>query len=332
MPLALEARISLREYLSTYRGYEFNEDDLTCPSFDAAERCARLVQAFMSAAECSLAEWNSSIEPWNDVVQQGIIEFGERRRFVELANIAAGIRSTVETCQDSPDLFDVGQPLVRRARYARLRAGARKWWSKQLRSATNTDEVWMALLFFATWAGARTLEVLAEAFDELVVSLKPSEWQSLYLTLRRVVNINSERSWIRPLGIRVSALPSSLNVRTTALLAERCTRNTADKLYERYLIDYTGDDSIIVSLRTDLQVRRALGDQTMWSQAIEGLRLSYSLGAPIGRVSYQHLGPRLPAAVAREVVGHPLEFPAPLVRVAETCCRRTRCVKRLAGG
>ena len=321
-PLALEGRISLREYLSMFRGYECDEDNLTWPNYETAERCARLVQAFMSAAECSLTEWNTSIEPWNDVVQQGVIEFGERPRFVELANVAAGIRSAVEACEDSADLFDSGSPLVRRARYARLRAGARKWWSKQLRSSTNTDDNWMALLFFATWAGARTIEVLAETFDELVASLEPSEWERLYSSLRRVVNINSDRTWIKPLGVRVSALPSSLNVRTAALLAERCTRNTADELHERYLIDYTGDDSIIVSLRTDLQVRRALGDQTAWSQAIEGLRLSYSLGAPIGRVSYQHLRSRLPAGVAREVVSHPLEFPATLVRVAETCCRR----------
>ena len=320
--LAIEGRTSLREYLSMFRGYEWNEDDLTWPSYDAAERCARMVQVFRSAAEHSLAEWNSSIEPWSDVVQQGIIEFGERTRFVEIANVAAGIRSTVEMCQDSPDLFDVDRPLVRRARYARLRAGDRKWWSKQLRSASSFDKNWMALLLFSTWAGPRTIEVLAEMFDELVASLSPSEWRRLYSSVRRVININSDRSWIKTLGMRVSALPSALNVRTAALLAERCTRNAANELYERYLMDYTGDDSILVSLRTDLQLRRALGDQTQWSQAIESLRLSYGLGATIGRVSYQHLERRLPAAVAREVVDHPLEFPAILVRVAETRCRQ----------
>ena len=103
MSPAVEGRTSLREYLSMFRGYEWNEDDLTWPSYDAAERCARLVQVFRSAAEHSLAEWellNRAVEVM--VVQQGIIEFGERTRFVELANIAAGIRSTVEMCQDSP--------------------------------------------------------------------------------------------------------------------------------------------------------------------------------------------------------------------------------------
>ena len=150
-----------------------------------AERGARLVEAFTSAAERPLADWTTSTEPWDHTIQQGIREFGERTRFVELANLAAGIRSTEEKCQDSPDLFDIGRPMVRRARYARLRAGSRKWWSKQLQSATNTDEVWMALLLFSTWAGGRTIEELAEAFDKLIVNLRTSEWYSLYSSMRR---------------------------------------------------------------------------------------------------------------------------------------------------
>ena len=201
---------------------------------------------------------------------------------------AAGIRSTEEKCQDSPDLFDVDRPMVRRARYARLRAGSRKWWSKQLQAATNPDQVRMVLLLFATWAGARTIEELAEAFDKLIVSLGTSEWYSLYSSLRGAVRINSVRSWSKPLGIRVSALPPSLSLRTVALLAERCKHVTVDELYERYLTDYKGDDSIVVSLSADVQVRRALGDETKWSQATEGLRSSYSLRGPTSGAFFAH--------------------------------------------
>ena len=331
---AFARRLSLIEYLWRFHGDEGYEEDIPWPSYGMAERSARLVEAFTSAAERPFADWNTSIEPWNRIIQQGISEFGERTRFMELANLAAGIRSTEEKCQDSPDLFDIGQPMVRRARYARLRAGSRKWWSKQLQSATNSDEVWIALLLCATWAGARTIEELAEAFDKLVVNLGTSEWYSLHSSLRRVVDINSGRSWIKPLEIRVSALPPLLSVRTAALLAQRCTPETADELYERYLADYKGDDSIVVSLRADVQVLRALGDETKWSQAIDGLRSSYSLGAPTSRVFFQHLEPSLtlPDTIAREVVDQPLEFPAAIVRVAEACCRQLDAVRILPVG
>ena len=254
---SLATRLSLLDYMSRFRNYEGFNEDITLPSYATAGRCARLVQAFMSAAERPLFEWNTSTAPWHQIVQQGISEFGERPVFVALANVAAGIRSTEEKCQDSPDLFDVSRPLVRRARYARLRAGARKWWSNQLRATNNADEVWTALLIFATWAGAKAIEDLAEEFDRHVVSLGTSEWRSLYSSLRRAVGINSVHSRTRRLGISVSSLPPSLSVRTVALLAERCTHTTVDELYKRYLTDYTGDDWIVVSLCTDVQVRRA---------------------------------------------------------------------------
>ena len=328
---AVARGLSLLEYRNEGHGHE---EDFTWPSYPSAERCARVVQAFTSAAERPVEEWNASIELWDWVVQQGISEFGERPRFVELANLAAGIRSKEEKCQDSPDLFDFHRPMVRRARYARLRAGSRKWWSGQLQAATNTDQVRMALLLFATWAGARTIEELAEELDKLVVSLGTSEWHSLHSSLRTAVEVNSERPWIRPLTIHVSALPPSLSVRTAALLAERCTPATKDELYERYLTDYKGDDSIVVSLRADVQFRRALRDETKWSQAIEGLRSSYSLGAPTGRALFLHLrhGLTLPHTVAREVVAQPLEFPAALVWVAEAHCRQLDAAKILPVG
>ncbi len=321
---ASATQISLREYLSRFRGYKGYEEDIASPSYPTAQRCARLVEAFTSAAELPLAEWNTSTAPWDRIVQQGISDFGVRPKFVELANLAAGIRSTEEKCQDSPDLFDAGRPMVRRARYARLRAGSRKWWSEQLRAANNADEVQMALLLFATWAGARTFEQLAQAFDKLVAGLSTSQWHSLYASLRRAVRVSPVRSWSKPLGIRVSALPPSLSARTVALLAERCTHATVDELYETYLTNYRGDDSIIVSLRADVQVRHALGDDTKWSQAIRSLRASYSLGVPTSRSFPPHMRRTftLPNAVARQVVDEPLEFPAALVGVAEARCRQ----------
>ena len=330
-------RRSLLEFLSEFRGYEVHDykEDNSLAHYTAAKRCTRLVQAFMSAAERPLAEWNTSIEPWGQIVQQGIDEFGERRIFVEFANLAAGIQSKVERCQDSPDLFDFHRPIVRRARYARLRAASRKWWSGQLQSASNAEELWMALLLFATWAGTRTFEELAEEFDTLVGRLGTFEWYSLHSSLHSAVGVNSRRSWIKPLGIRVSALPPSLSARTAALLAERCTRATKDELYERYLTDYKGDDSIVVSLRADVQVRRAFENKAKWSQAIEALRSSYRLGgAPTSRAFSPHLRRNLtlPDTVAREIVDQPLELPTILVGIAEVCCRQLDAARILPVG
>ena len=331
---AYPGKLSLLEFLSGFRSYEVrsHDDNITWPSYATAEPCARLVQAFTKAAERPLVEWNTSVEPWDRLVQQGITEFGERRRFVELANLAAGIRSRAEKCQDSPNLFDANRSLVRRARYARLRAGSVKWWSEHLRSASNADQVWMALLLFSTWAGARTIEELVKTFDKFIIGLGSSDWYNLYSLLQKAVRINAVRSWVKPPAIRVSALPSSLNARTVVLLAERCTSATAGELYERYLTNYKGDDSIVVSLCTDVLVRRALEDETMWPKAIEALRLSYSFGITTNLFPHLRNGLILPDTIAREIVDHPLELPSVLVGVAEARIRQLDAAKILPVG
>ena len=328
---AFGGRVSLFGDLSGVRGHE---QDVTWPNFTTAESCARLVRAFASEDERSIQEWLTSLDPWDRIVQKGISEFGERPRFMELANLSAGIRSTEEKCEDSPNLFDTSRPLVRRVRYARLRAGSRKWWSKQLQSATDADEVWMALLVFATWAGTRTFEELAELFDKLIVNLGTSEWYHLSSTLRRAIEFNIPDSWTKTLGIHVNALPLSLSARTVALIAGRCTVANADELYERYLTDYAGDDSVVVSLRATVQVRRALGDERKWPEAIEALRSNYSPSRPFIRAFSPLLRNThtLPDTVARKVVDKPLEFPAILVRAAEARCRELDAARILPVG
>ena len=318
------------EFLGRFHGFE---EKITIPSYCIAERASILVEAFESAAKQSFADWFTSIEPWDCIVRQGINEFGERKVFVDFANLAAGIRSKKEKCLDSKDLFDCAQPMVRRARYARLRAGSRKWWSKQLQAANNADKAWMALLLFATWAGAKTIEALAESFDRLMASLPTAEWESLHSSLRWANEINSRRDWIKPRDISVSSLPPKLSARTACLLAQRCNPGTSEEFYERYLSDYKGDDFIVVTFCARVQVSRALREDTKWPQAIEGLRSSYSLGAPTGRPSLQQLGlgpgfskdlnrVSLPDAVARKIVSNPIEYPSDLVRIAEARCRQ----------
>ena len=315
-------QVSLLEHWNEIQG---DEEQVKQPGFPAAEKCASVVQAFETAAECPMEIWENSIEPWDRFVNQGIIEFGERTRFVDLANIAAGVRSKEEKCVDSNELFDAEQPIVRRARYARLRAGSRNWWSTQLQAATNTSQIRMALLLFFTWAGTTTIVNLAEMVDELLVGLKPSEWRSLHASLRTAIQFNSDRTWIKTLGIRVEELPTSLSVRAVALLSERSNNATRQRLYQRYLVDYIGDDLIVSALRANMEVMNAFRDDTKWPNTIESLKRRYRLDALTidGFVRYHHHGhrPVLPDAIAKDVVNNPLDFPANFVRAAESRCR-----------
>ena len=58
-------RLALRDYLSSVRGDEGYQEDITWPSYATTERSARRVQAFTRAAERPVEEWSTSIEPWD---------------------------------------------------------------------------------------------------------------------------------------------------------------------------------------------------------------------------------------------------------------------------
>ena len=312
------------EYYRRVRYYEDCDDDVEGPDYATAARCGRVLSAFESAAEAPVEHWLTSVDPWDRVIQQGIREFGERERFTELASFAAGIRSRGEQCLDSPDLFDANRPLVRRARYARMRAGSRKWWSRQLHTASKADERWMVLLLFSTWAGTKTVEGLVKIVDARMGTLGDSDWHRLYWALRRVVGAHHNGPWVRPLGVDVNALPRSLSARTATVLMERCSQAKATQLYERYLSDYRGDDSVIVSLCASELLRYAVQDETKWPQAMEGLKRAYKQGVFTRGVLFEHLeyDQTLPHTVASEVVDHPVEYPASLVSMAEATCRQ----------
>ena len=313
-------------------GFEFLESTTASneqkdgPEFPIARSCARLVEAYVNAANRPIEDWETSIDHWDQIVSTGIREFGERKRFIEIANLAAGVRNRDDKCQDSPNLFDSDRSIVRRARYARLRAGSKKWWSHQLKSAETPGEVRMAILVFATWAGPKTVLALASDFDKLVATLNGQDWRYIYKSARNTIRVNSGRHWIKPIAIDASTLPKSLNVRTVSLIAMRCTQATVDNLCERFLIGYDDDDTAANEILTEYLLRRALKSRadTAWSIALSQVSKNYALGAKASnslRRIQQHTK-ILPEKFAREVANLPHEFPAVLVRAAEARCRQ----------
>ena len=102
-----------------------------------AARCADLVGLVGARWEVSVSEWTTQLGPWRDVVDGGRGLFGDRWAFGVLANIGAGIRAREERSERASALQDGNVSLVDRVRYARLRAGAARWWESQLELASG---------------------------------------------------------------------------------------------------------------------------------------------------------------------------------------------------
>ena len=115
-------RLSPFEYWGEIHGHE---EDNTWPNFPAANRCMRVVQAFKDVAELPVKQWNNSIEPWTEWFSRVSVNSATARDLWKSRILPLGFGRKRRSARDSPDLFDLHQPVVRRARHARLRASSR---------------------------------------------------------------------------------------------------------------------------------------------------------------------------------------------------------------
>jgi hypothetical protein len=126
-------------------------------SFGSHRSCVEIARVAEKESQRPTIEWATDINPWNSIIEAGRSVWGDRWVFLNLATVAAGIRSTTEKCSDSSELFETTRPLARRIRYARLRSSALKWWRAQLETAKSENKVLFVLLPMLTWATTSAL-------------------------------------------------------------------------------------------------------------------------------------------------------------------------------
>lgn len=292
--------------------------------YSSARRAAEMVETLVSQAKGRGDWWDASIEPWDRVVETGRHGFGERTKFLEFACLGAGIRAKDQQCADYRELFDDARSLVKRARYARLRAGSRKWWSSQFDNVSGVQDVTLALLLFLSYAGSKTVGALVDKVDALVDTLSESDWHRLHSLVESTALFNANREWLRPLNPNVNQLPETLSERTVVLLALRCSTSNQKDLYRRFIEGKSTHDQLVANFRGEIEVILAVSDKSRWPVAIEVLGDNYRMGvAPDREVrSLWMQESRLPEDVARVVMERASDFPSSLVRVAEARCRQ----------
>ena len=89
-----------------------------------------------------------------------------RWALVQLAVLAAGIRSKVELGHLGTSLFDQSVSLVQRVRFARLKSRAPVWWREQLAQIGGPTDRRLALLALTSWGSSKTLEQIAGEASE----------------------------------------------------------------------------------------------------------------------------------------------------------------------
>jgi hypothetical protein len=290
--------------------------------FALARKCQEIVNLSLKLSERSATDWATQINPWEELVEGGRKLFSNRWAFCTLANASAGIRSKDETCEDASELHDESIALCRRARYARLRAGASNWWESELASTTDQMDLAFTLLVFWTWAGPTVLERLAALADEKLRTLN-SDW---WLKLSEAIQFTRFGSG-RDIDLDLEAFPGTLSERSVVAISSRIRDQVSEGLFHKHLSTYDGADPSVLEFCQRIALRAAQRNAQTWRNWLPIISQSYARGA----ISDRYFGYRfaqavhsefLPIDIAQEIIEHCETYPAELVGWAERTCRQ----------
>ena len=295
-------------------------------SYAGHRLCVDFARAAEKQSQRSTIEWATDLSPWDAVVEAGRSLWGDRWAFLNLANIAAGIRSTSDKCSDCPDLLDASRSLARRIRFARLRSGAHKWWKTQLERASSEFEMSFALLVAFTWTTASTILANAELVDTLLPRLNQQSWHRLFSAARRCASLAKVREESGE-ELDPRKLPSRMSQRLASLLADRVDLSSSRLLCKRYIEGTPTEDTVVLEFvqREAMDVQN-FGTES-WAPKLEVVSRCYELGIVLEPYAFhQHrnreeLSP-MPLGIAQEVLSAPHQFPNFLLAMAEERCRQ----------
>jgi len=307
------------------------KDISNVPKHAPAQKCLQLIETVSQCAEASAQDWASSLEMWDRMVERSRELFGNRWTQCRIACVAGGIRSTSEQCNDFCELLDNSTSMVRRVRYARLRAGQPAWWEKQLQNVKTEFDASFTLLILLTWGSANCLTSLAPLIGTALAGLSSACWRHLWGSFRECVDISRIESAEGQFRIGLDELPASTSERLIVAFGERADPDVAVALYQAHLSRYSGSDYPVLHFAQREAVRLLLTSSENNAVHLAMLERSYSRGVMMEHFPFRvRLGeqssPTLAPDVAEQITSHSDRFPMEMVSLAEALCK-----ERLAG-
>lgn len=294
------------------------------PKFPEAEKCRQIVNLSLNLGKQEVGNWASELVNWDALVSAIVAAFGTCTAAIELATVASGIRSSIETCVDSPDLFDVSKSLCRRARYARLRAGTPAWWIRIFQTVKKREDRLLSCLLWFTWASPSTLSQTVESVNEIIEGLSQEEWSALFDSLERTIGFSRPEESSRKLVIGQINSVNKLSHRTLSLLWFRGHPNATDWSTSAVRPVSAVDDIRILKVLQAVAIKRLVKREGDLQEALGLLARSYAAGVlspPYASANIVRHLDALPADIAKEIAINAQSYPSFLVAAAEKKCR-----------
>ncbi|HKO98453.1 MAG TPA: hypothetical protein VJU86_15760 [Pyrinomonadaceae bacterium] len=306
------------------------------PEYEAVGKCLEVARVAESEAKRPAIDWATELQPWDNLVESSRRFWGENWVNGYLANVAAGIKSSKETCVDFPELLDHSKSLCRRVRYARLRAGSSNWWTKQIEMAETQPDLMLTALILLTWGSAGTLVGLSEQIASLLGRLTLGNWYRVIRSVESSVFAVHDELRNGLLSFDLSSLPENLTERAATAIGIRAKKEERYAFYKRYLANYQGDDRMTLEFCQEeaLDPKNLLSPA--WHPNLDLVARSYAEGVISDRSTFRRVAPRhlrrSPIRVAEQIAKNADKFPSYLVAFAEATCRESVAAKIIAVG
>lgn len=294
--------------------------DESHPCFQTISKCLEIIELVKCKINLDAQLWATSIEPWNEIVEMIRQYWGDIWLSYSIANIASGIKSSIETYSDHSDLLNSDLDLCKRVRYARLRAGQPSWWIKQLSQCTDEKDIALALLVMFTWASPKALKSNLDKVDELLKGLQDEAWKNIFESVDRGIFLRQSSS--QKLTLDISRLSDLLSPRTIVLLSLRTGKSTRNSLYLKYLNEYDGTDTLILKFCFKVSLDFLEEDYANWNQVKDVIQRIYLKGFAFEAYTFHRLSRemarrKMPSSIAVEIASNASSYPGFLVAMAE---------------
>jgi hypothetical protein len=311
---------------------ELKTINATATPFQDASKCSALLSVVQKEAEKPASHWASELSSWETIVEETRRLWGNRWVLYNIANVASGIKSSTETCTDSPDPFDDSKSLCRRSRYARLRAGTATWWPRHFQAAQTCMQKLHLSLLWLTWASENTIMQSLQEFNSLLAGLDNDDWARFFDSVEHGIALTLTQSGDRQIELNVASLPETLSLRACVALALRTHPKTQMELYHKYLTTYEGDDMRILQFCQNVAVRLLTMGNEYWQDSLRMIQRRFERGVISERFAYQQFirqaqKTSIPLQYVIDIVKNADHYPTFLVAAAESKCRESAATK-----
>ncbi len=270
------------------------------------------IETYVAFVGTQTSVLSSSLAPWQELVAALRNAWGDCSAFDRIACVAAGIKSKTDTGVQAR--LSEAEDLVAATRYARLRSGAPKWWSKQISSETTSVELRRLLLLLLAWGTPKTICQLIEPLDNALAKLSPEDWRVL----------NRDAVFLPVTALAASHFPTSLQMKQLRACGTRVRTFVSMRLASKARYGLALEmpemdpeqqlpeiEHAIQSLLTECRHHF-----NMWKQALPKVRQLYLQGAVAVPALYMR-DRELPQEVATEISKAPADFPLTLLATAD---------------